>query len=382
MTVIHWLWGARQEDSRAVGVNGDQDSNGNPFSGAAYVFVRDGASWTQQAYLKASNSQHSNGFGDSVAISGDGSTIAVSDEGEASSATGINGDQDDDTAPFSGAVYIFVRDGALWSQQAYIKPSNNDPDHRFEFGKSLSLSSDGDTLVASGHKEFSDARGVNGDQSSRAAPGSGAVYVFGRVSTTWTQQAYIKASNTEVGDLFGYTVSLSGDGDTLAVGAFGESSNATGVNGDQTDNSASYSGAVYVFGKSGAIWSQQAYLKASNTDGHDSFGYAMTFSENGDRLFVGAPEEESSAIGIDGDQSINSSYGGAVYMFARDGSAWSQQSYIKASNETAYFGSAIAYSDLNQTLAVAAPGDRSNATGINGDQDDTSAAISGAVHLY
>src|SRR5581483_1146048 len=100
--------------------------------------------------------------------------------------------------------------------------------------------------------------------------GNGAVYVFTRSGGTWSQQAYLKASNTGVSDYFGYSVSLSGD--TLAVGAPGESSNATGVNGDQLNDSAENSGAVYVFTRSSGTWSQQAYLKASNTEAFDEFG--------------------------------------------------------------------------------------------------------------
>ena len=84
-----------------------------------------------------------------------------------------------------------------------------------------------------------------------------------RSGTIWSQQAYLKASNTGADDAFGCSVAVSGD--TVVVGAIGEDSNATGVNGNQSDNSAYDSGAAYVFVRSGTTWSQQAYLKASNT---------------------------------------------------------------------------------------------------------------------
>ena len=100
----------------------------------------------------------------------------------------------------------------------------------------------------------------------------------------WSQQAYLKASNTEAGDNFGYAVAV--DGDTVVVGAVGESSNATGVNGDQTNNSAPAAGAAYVFTRTGGAWSQQAYLKASNTGANDYFGYAVAV--DGDTVVVGA----------------------------------------------------------------------------------------------
>ena len=127
---------------------------------------------------------------------------------------------------------------------------------------------------------------------------------------------YVKASNTGASDEFGYSVALSADGNTLAVGAVGEDSNATGVNGDQTDNSASRSGAVYVFARSGASWTQQAYVKASNTGADDRFGYSVALSADGNTLAVGADYEASNATGVNGDQTDNSaSDSGAVYLY-------------------------------------------------------------------
>ena len=121
----------------------------------------------------------------------------------------------------------------------------------------------------------------------------------------------MKASNTVTRDYFGFSVSLSGD--TLAVGAYIESSNATGVNGNQSDNSATRSGAVYIFTRSGTTWSQQAYLKASNTGAGDYFGHSVSLS--GDTLAVGAKSEASSATGINGDQKDNGAgSSGAVYV--------------------------------------------------------------------
>jgi len=108
-----------------------------------------------------------------------------------------------------------------------------------------------------------------------------------RLRGVWSQQAYLKASNTDAGDAFGISVAVSGD--TVVVGAIGESSNATGVNGDQTDNSAPGAGAAYVFVRSGTVWTQQAYLKASNTDQHDFFGYSAAVS--GATAVVGAIRE-------------------------------------------------------------------------------------------
>ncbi|MEK6749261.1 MAG: hypothetical protein AABY83_08655 [Pseudomonadota bacterium] len=112
---------------------------------------------------------------------------------------------------------------------------------------------------------------------------------------------YVKASNTEAYDDFGYSVALSADGNTLAVGAQYEDSAATGVNNatpGQADNSALDSGAVYVYTRTGATWTQQAYVKASNTEANDLFGYSVALSADGNTLAVGAQGEDSAATGV------------------------------------------------------------------------------------
>jgi hypothetical protein len=138
---------------------------------------------------------------------------------------------------------VFVRSSGAWTQQAYLKASNTDAGDGF--GSSVAIS--GDTVVVGAYAERSKATGVNGDQSDNSARSAGAAYVFVRSAGVWTQQAYLKASNTDALDYFGRSVSISGD--TVVVGAYGEKSNATGVNGDQSNNSASRAGAAYVFDK-------------------------------------------------------------------------------------------------------------------------------------
>ena len=175
-----------------------------------------------------------------------------------------------------------------------------------------SVAVSGDTVVVGAWGESSSATGVDGDQSDNSASYAGAAYVFVRSGTIWTQQAYLKASNTGTNDQFGWSVAVSGD--TVVVGAIGESSIATGVNGDQISNSASAAGAAYVFVRNGTNWSQQAYLKASNTGGNDMFGGAVAVS--GDTVVAGAVAEASNARGVNGNQSNNSlSYAGAAYIF-------------------------------------------------------------------
>ncbi|MGE0497758.1 MAG: integrin [Ramlibacter sp.] len=363
--------GAYQESSSATGINGDQTNIAYAIYGAVYVFTRVDGAWSQQAYVKASNTGLGDEFGYSVSLSGDGNTLAVGARHELSNATGINGDQTNNAGGEVGAVYVYARNGGSWSHQAYVKPSNAGG----WFGSSVTLSGDGNTLAVGAYLERSNATGINGDQTNNASPYAGAAYVFTRDSGIWSQQAYMKASNSEGQDDFGYRVALSSDGNTLAVGAFMEASSATGVNGDQTNNASPQAGAVYVFTRSGGTWSQQAYLKASNTGGADWFGSSVALSGDGNTLAVGASQEASNTTGINGDQANNSSYGtGALYVFTRSGGIWSQQAYVKpryvvdvnpiVGSTQYYFGMNVALSGDGNTLAAGTYGDSSNAGAV------------------
>src|SRR3989454_9894418 len=159
---------------------------------------------------------------------------------------------------------------AQLKQAAYIKASNTEMGDHFGNGGTLeghgvALSGDGNTLAVGAPYESSGAKGSNGNQNDNSIYSAGAVYVFVRRNNAWSQQAYIKASNAGQSDKFGFVVSLSQDGNTLAVSAPGEGSAAKGINGDQKDDSIPEAGAVYVFTRTGNNWTQQAYIKASNT---------------------------------------------------------------------------------------------------------------------
>jgi len=353
--------GAYREQSNATGINGDESDNSLNEAGAVYVFTRSGVTWLQQAYIKPSNTGDGDRFGWSVALSGD--TLAVGATGEDSdgSSQGNNGLSN------AGAAYVFTRSGTAWSQQAYIKAFN--PDSNDSFGYSVALY--GDTLAVGADQEASKGTGVNGgEENDNSLINAGAAYVFTRSGTAWSQQAYIKASNTGSNDVFGWSLALSGD--TLAVGAAGEASSASGINGNQNDDSAPYAGAVYVFTRSGSAWSQQAYIKASNSGSNDFFGWSLALT--GDVLAVGASREDGS------NNSLADS--GAVYLFIRNGPLWSQQDYvIPTVIDSGYlFGYSVALS--GDTLAAGAPGEKSSATGIDGDASDNSLNGAGAAYVF
>jgi trimeric autotransporter adhesin len=128
------------------GGGGGNRANVAPFSGAAYVFARAGAQWSPQAYVKATNADSGDLFGQQIALSSDGNTLAVGARREASNAMGIGGDHTNDSDVDAGAVYVYVRSGVEWS--------------------------------VSGPGEASTATGVGGDQRNNAAPTAGATYVF------------------------------------------------------------------------------------------------------------------------------------------------------------------------------------------------------------
>jgi hypothetical protein len=377
--------GAYDEGSNAKGIGGDEDDNSLYNAGAVYVFSRSDTKWTQQAYVKASNTHHYHWFGYSVSLSSDGNTLAVGAVIEGSNATGIGGDEEDYSKFGAGAVYVFSRSDTKWTQQAYVKASNTDESD--QFGRSVSLSSDGNTLAVGARFEDSNAKGINRDGNNNSAPDAGAVYVFSRSGTKWTQQAYVKASNTDESDQFGDSVSLSSDGNTLAVGARGEGSNATGIGGEQgNDLTTSAAGAVYVFSRSDNTWTQQAYVKASNTNANDQFGYSVSLSSDGNTLAVGAPNEGSNArgIGADDDEDNSAPNAGAVYVFSRSDTEWTQQAYVKASNTGAddLFGYSVSLSSDGNTLAVGAYQEESNARGIGEDEEDNSTSDAGAVYVF
>jgi hypothetical protein len=369
------------------------DQNAVFESGAVHVFTRGTAGVTQQAYLRASNPQASAQFGHAVALSADGNTLAVAAVWEASNAKGINGNQKDDSIPQAGAVYVFTRRGAAWTQQAYLKASNTgEPGTADSFGEgdqfgfSLALNADGSTLAVSALTEDGAGPGINSDQSNNAAQSAGAVYVFTRAGVAWTQQAYIKPSNLDAGDLFGIAVALNADGTTLAVGSFDEDGSGRGIN-QPHDNQTGGSGAAYVFIRSGGTWSQQAYLKPSNTEFQDAFGVHLAVSDDGRTLLVGSLDEDCSARGVnagacDRDQDDDLSMG-AAYVFVRTpstalgagGATWSQQAFLKASNTgpNDWFGARVALSGDGNVAAIAAPFE---------DGETDVASESGAVYLF
>ena len=285
-------------DTVVVGSESDDDKGSD--SGSAYVFVRSGTTWAQQAKLTATDGTAGDSLGCAVAVSGDSVLVGAN--------------SDDAKVALGGSAYVFVRSGTTWTQQAKLVPSDTAANDYF--GGAVALSGNTALVGASGD----DAQVTNG----------GAAYVFVRSGTSWTEQDEITGKNLTASSGFGFAVAL--DADTALVGAWSQ------------DSSAADAGSAFVFVRSGSIWTQQAELLASDGAASDYFGVAVSLS--GDTAAVGAHYED--------DKGANS---GGAYLFGRTGTTWSQKMKVSASDGAAgdAFGRSVAVTA--DTLLVAAPAD-------------------------
>jgi len=337
---------ALADDTALVGASGD-DVGANGDQGAVYVFVRSGMTWIWQAKLTASDGAAGDNFGRSVALSGDTALVGASgdnvgangDQGSAyvfvrngtvwsqqaklTVATGAANDNfglsvalldgtalvgvpgDDVGANFNqGSAYVFVRSGTTWTQQAQLTSSDGAAGDNF--GASLALAG-GTALVG--------APLDNGD-----ATDQGSAYVFVRGGTTWTQQAQLTALDGAANDYFGGSTALSGD--TALVGAYGDNVDAA-VN----------QGSAYIFTRADTVWSQQAQLTASDGTEGDNFGRSVALL--GDTARVGAHFDDADTA----DQ-------GSAYIFMHNKTTWIEQARLVASDgaEGDNFGVSVALS--------------------------------------
>jgi len=274
-------------DSVVVGAQQYSLFGGEP--GSAYVFTRSGSTWSQQAKLTASDAASSDAFGSSVAISGD--TVVVGSP------------LDDDGGSGSGSAYVFTRSDTTWFEQAKLTASDHNTGDSF-----------GDSVAISGSRVVVGAQGNND-----GGPSAGSAYVFTRTGTTWSEDAKLTAVDPAEFDYFGGSVAIS------------DNSVIIGVDGD--DDFGTGSGSAYVFNRSGSTWSQQAKLTASDAAANDQFGISVAIS--GDSVIIGA--------NFDDDGGSNS---GSAYVFSRSGSSWSQQAKLTADDAATedFFGGSVSIS--------------------------------------
>ncbi|HEY0547807.1 MAG TPA: PKD domain-containing protein [Pyrinomonadaceae bacterium] len=246
-------------DTAVIGSDGDDD--GGDSAGSAYVFIRSGGVWTQQQKLTASGGAAHSNFGLSVSLSNDTVIIGAWQESNAGGSA-------------AGAAYVFTRSGGVWTQQQKLTAS--DPSTNAFFGNSVSVS--GDTAIIGA--PLNDGNDTD----------AGAAYVFTRTSGVWTQQQRLHASDFAADDYFGASISVSGD---TAVVSASLDNNSGGVD----------AGSVYVFTRSGGVWTEQQRFQASDAAADDLFGNSISLS--GDTVIVGDYQDNNSG-GADA---------GSIYVF-------------------------------------------------------------------
>jgi len=248
----------------AVGAPAD---NGN--IGAAWIYTRTGTTWTQQGdKLVGTGNVGNSTQGTCVALSSDGNTLAVG---------GYNDNNE------RGAAWIFTRTGTTWTQQGDKLVGTGWASVSFQ-GYGLALSADGDTLAVGGMED---------------ANRTGAVWIFIRTGTTWSQQGSKLVPSDRIGPTtrFGISVALSADGNTLIGGGDFDSSTV---------------GGVWVYTRTGTTWSQQGgRLAGSGNTGGSRQGMSVSVSADGNTFVVGGPLDNSSV--------------GAAWVFNRSGTTWTQQ---------------------------------------------------------
>lgn len=286
-------------------VVGDPDDNGSAGAdqGSAYVFVRNGVSWTQQAKLTASDAAAQDHFGAAVGI--DGNRIIVGAWGD-DGAAGTD----------QGSAYVFVRTGTTWN--AGTKLPATDLSAFDELGTSVAIK--GVNAIVGAPRDDGIA-GIN--------QGSAYIYFFQAGFGGWIQQTKLTATDAGADDFFGAAVSISGL--TVAIGAPYD----TGASGFEE-------GSAYVFVYSAPNWIQQQKVVANDVSPNDSFGISVALS--GDRLVVGAPNDDSPL-----------SNAGSMYVFGRTGTIWGDETRETASDDEAeaLFGASVAISA--ETIIAGSP---------------------------
>ena len=286
-----------------------ENTSPNTDNGAAYVFTRSAGVWSQQQKLLASDAASSDNFGYSVALSSDSNTAIVGAYNESTSPNSEN-----------GAAYVFTRSSGTWTQQQKLTASDAATDD--SFGYSVALSSDGNTALIGAYTV--DDPNTN----------QGSAYVFTRSAGTWTEQQQLTASDYSSGDQFGWSVSLSSDGNTAIIGA------------NSNDVTITDQGAAYVFTRSAGVWTEQQRLVASDAAVSDQFGYSVALSQDGNTAIIGAYLENTSP----------NTDNGAAYVFTRSAGVWSQQQKLTASVAAVedYFGVSVALSSDGNTAVIGA----------------------------
>jgi hypothetical protein len=357
------------DDLIAVGAFRQDDPDGISEAGIAYLFERSGGMWEYKQPIAPPDPQPSGYFSYSL-TTGD-NIIAAGAPGWDMPAESDGGEPIENT----GTVFIFSRNEQTgeWSFTQQLLNESADPVD--SFGASVAVS--GNRLIVGAPDEDSESTGISGDPANNGLENSGAAFIYTHDidNNTWVLEEYIKASNTDNQDGFGWSVDI--DGDLAVVGAPYESSSANTIDGNQLNNIFFAAGAAYVFRNTADGWVQEAYLKPSNPGSQDNFGWSVSI--HGNRIAVGAPNEDS-----DGSDQTNNrlSDSGSAYVFEFIDESWVQTAVLKASQAHEGYGLGATVSIHGDLLVCGAFSDRSSAPGLNSGATNSDAPESGAVHVF
>jgi FG-GAP repeat len=324
------------EDSAAKGINGDENDTGAADSGAAWVYVRDGTEWKKQAYIKPNDTMTLDYFGTHADIQGDTLVVGAIHEGIFEGGAGSSR---------PGAAYVFERKDGKWMQTQRLAASTMQASSDL-FGEAITLN--GDTLA------------VGAPWDSTSAGTSGAVYIYQRNGSMFSEVQKIKATKPVQGAGFGSQISI--DGDRMVIGA------------PSTPTSSTDGGSAEVFVRSNGMWKSVQLIQPQIRAGA-SFGYFTAL--RGNTLAISAPRPS------DYPGSPTPTDPGEVYVYEPDGEMWKQAAVLSAPypRNTNWFGLSVYLTDAG--LIVGSPGDASNGRGVNADPSKAgNATFSGAVYLF
>jgi len=293
-----------------VGAYG-RDVAGIVDAGQVYVYTRIGSTWTLESILSASDKAASDYFGASVALTADGSRMAV-------------GALYKDVAGIvnAGQVYIYTRVGSVWTQESTLTASDKAASDFF--GASVALTADGSRMAVGTH-----SRDVSG------VVDAGQVYIYTRIGSAWTLESMLSAADRATSDYYGRSVALTATGDRLAVGAYGR--DVAGI---------ADAGQVYVYTRSGSVWTLESTLSVADRATNDYYGSSVALTADGSRIAVGAYCRD--VVGV-----VNA---GQVYIYTRSGSTWTLESTLSASDRATndYYGASVALTADGSRIAVGA----------------------------
>lgn len=291
---------------------------------STHLFPQD---WNQNLKITATERASDVYFGASAAIYGDFAIIGANQENKDAN--------EENTLSKAGAAYIYKNNEGNW--EFYQKIVSNDRNVGDFFGYSVAI--DGDYIVVGAPQEDEDENGIN------TKPNTGSVYIFKNIEGEWTQIQKICASDRNSDDLFGWSVSISGN--NIVVGAFQQGKDEQGLN--QKDKA----GAAYVFEKQVDNWTQTKKLVANDRSAADYFGATVSIYENS--IAIGAYLQDQNAT--------NNNYimdAGAVYVFFQQGGNWVQTQKLVANDRRteSYFGNSVSIN--NNYIIVGAFSDSEN----------------------